>query len=193
MGLTHTSDSKVLAVRICQDIPSSTSIVSIYYALESDIRVKSDDLLNFSRASVFNIDRLEILCAWIRHSSEKLWPFEFLESFGCSLSSVLIYHGPHTCTLVKSYVPLNLSRASVFNFECLDILFAWIGHSSRKLWPFELLESFGYSFSTVSIYPRPHSQELWPFEFTMTFRVQFQSCRHIMSLNRTSEWKVMTI
>ena len=63
MGLTHTPESKVLAVRISRELSSSSSLESIYYAIESDIRVKTDDHLNFSRAFVFNIDRLDILCA----------------------------------------------------------------------------------------------------------------------------------
>ena len=99
------------------------SSVAIYYAPESDIRVKSYDHLNFSRAFVvifqasryimllnrtsmwkvmtigisrghqlFNFKRLDILCPWIVHPCEKLWPFEFLERFRFSISSVSIYY-----------------------------------------------------------------------------------------------------
>jgi len=129
--------------------------VSIYYAPESDIRVKSYDHLNLSRASVVHfraflyikgftqtpeskvmavwicreltsLERLDILCAWIGHPCEMLWPFELGESFHCSFSSVSIYHGPHTYTQDKIYDRFNLSRASVFNFERLDILCPWI-------------------------------------------------------------------
>ena len=100
---------------------------SIYYMPESDLRVKSDGDLNFSRASVLqfrasrhiirpnrttewevmtiwifrelslsNFERLDILCAWIWLPCEKLWPFEFLVSFRCSISSV------STCDVPKS-------------------------------------------------------------------------------------------
>ena len=93
--------------------------VSTYYAPKSDIRVKSDDHLNFSSASVvqfrasryfmssnqtsewnvmtiricrelplFNFERLDILCPRIGLPSGILWPFKFLESFRCSISSV---------------------------------------------------------------------------------------------------------
>ena len=106
---------------------------------------------------MFNFKILDILWAWIEHPSEKLWPFEFLESFRCSFSSVSIYHGPHTYTRVKSYGRLNFMKASVFNFDCLDILFTWIGHPSEMLKPFKFFESFRSSFSSVSIYHGPHT------------------------------------
>ena len=122
----------------------SISGVSIYYVPESDLRVKSYDHLNISRASVvqfraslylmrqnrtsewkvmtiwisrelpmFNFERLEILCAWIGPPSERLWPFEFHESFHCSISSILIYYAPESDLRVESYDHLNFSRAFV--------------------------------------------------------------------------------
>jgi len=105
----------------------SISRVSISYAPESDLRVKSYDHLKCSRASIvqfrasryimrlnltsvwkvmtiwisrelplFNFKRLDILCAWIGPPSEKLWPFEMLKSFHCSISSVSIYNAPES-------------------------------------------------------------------------------------------------
>ena len=32
---------------------------------------------------LFNFERLDVLCSRIVHSSEKLWPFEFLDRFRC--------------------------------------------------------------------------------------------------------------
>ena len=129
--------------------------------------MKSFDHLNFSRASVvqfrtsryimdlnqtsmwkvmtiwisrelslFNFERLDIWCSWIGHPSEKLWPFQFLESFCCWISSVSICDVPESDLRVKSYEHLNFSRAYI---------------------------------------------------------VQFQESRHVMCLNRSSVWKVMTI
>ena len=126
----------------------SISSVSIFYAPESERRVKSYDHLNFSRASVvqfrasryimrlnrtpewkvmtiwisrelplFNFDRLDILCYWIGPLSEKLWPFELLKSFHCSISSVSIYYAPKSHPRVKSYDHLNFSRASVVQLQ----------------------------------------------------------------------------
>ena len=85
---------------------------------------------------LFHFERFDILCAWIGPPSLKLWPFEFLESFRCSISSDLIYYAPESDLRVKSYDDLNISRASV---------------------------------------------------------VQFRASLYVMRLNRTSEWKVMTI
>ena len=141
--------------------------VSIYNAPESDLRVNSYDHLNCSIAStiqfqasryiirlnrtsmlkvmtiwisrqdpLFNYVRLDILCAWIEPPSENLWPFEFLDSFCCFISCVSIYYAPESNLRVKSYDHSNFMRASV---------------------------------------------------------VQFRASRYIMRLNRTSEWKVMTI
>jgi len=145
----------------------SISSFSIYYAPESDIRVKSYDHLNFSRSSLvqfrasqyimrlnrtyewkimtiwisrvlplFNLERLNIWFAWISHPSDNLWPFEFLASFHCSISSVSIYDAPESDIRVITYDHLNFSRASI---------------------------------------------------------VQFWASRYVMFLNRKSEWKVMTI
>jgi len=154
-------------VEFLESFRCSISSISIYDVLESDIRVKSYANFNFSRASVvqfraspyviclnrtsewkvmtisisrelplFNFERLDILCAWIGHPSERLWPFQFVESFRCSISSVSICDVHESDLRVITYDHLNFSRASV---------------------------------------------------------VQLQMSRYIMRLNRTSEWKFMTI
>jgi len=137
---------------------------------------------------LFNFQRLDILCPRVRHPSEILWPFEFHESFHCSISSVSIYYVPKSDIRVKFYDHSNFSRASVvqfrasryimypnrtsvwkvitiqisrelplLNFEGLDELCPQIGHPSEILWPFEFLESFRCSISSVSIYYVPES------------------------------------
>jgi len=175
-----------------------------------------------------NFERLNILCAWIGHLREKLWPFEFLESFRCSISRVSIYYFPESDIRVKNYYHLNFSRASVVqfrrsryiisqnrtsvwkvmtlwisrelllpNFESPNILCAWIGHLSEKLWPFELLERFRCSILSVSIYYSPKSEiQVKSYEnlnFSTAFVAKFRASRYIMRLNPTSEWKVKTI
>jgi len=85
----------------------------------------------------------------------------------------------------------------LFNFERLDILCAWIGPTSEKLWPFEFLESFSCSILSVSIY-YTHESDLWVISydhlnFSRASVAQFWASRYIMRLNRTSESKVMTI
>ena len=139
----------------------------------------------------FSFDLLHISWATIVHPSEKLWPFEFLESFPCSFPSVSIYPGCHTCTRVKIYAQLNLPRASFFNFECLNILCVWIWHPSEKLWPFKFFETF-YFFNfeypdiSLALIIRP-SQKLWPFEFVESFHVQFRVSWYMMRLSHTQE------
>ena len=167
-------------------------------------------------------------CAWIGHPNEKLWPFEYLKSFHCSILNVSIYYAPESDIRVKSYDLLNISRASVvqfrasqyimhlnptsvwkvmtiwisrelplFNFECLDILCAWIGHPCEKLWPFEFLESFHCSISSVSIYYAPESdlrvKSYDHLNFSRASVVQFRASLYVMCLNLTSESKVMAV
>jgi len=259
MRLNRTSVWKAMTIWIFECFLCSISSVSIYYVPESDLRVKSYDHFNCSRAFIvqflasryilrlnltsvwkvmtlwiaqelplFNFERLDILCAWIWPPSEKLWPFEFLKSIHCSMSSVLIYYAPQSDPRVKSYDHLNFSRPSIvefrasryimclnltsvwkvmtiwiaqelplFNFERLDILCAWIWPPCEKLWPFELLNGFRCSISSVSIYYALESdlrvKSYDHLNFSRASIVQLRTCRYIMRLNRTSELKVMTI
>ena len=110
---------------------------------------------------LFNFERLDKLCAWIGPPSQKFWPFEFLESYRCSILGVLICDALELDSRVKNYDHLNFSRASVVHFERLDI-------------------------SSTSII-QPNSK-LWPSEFAESFRVQFRASRYVMFLNRTSVW-----
>jgi len=118
------------------------------YFPEPDIRVKTYDHSNFSRASVvqfrasryimspnrtskpnvmtirisrelplFNFEHLDELCPRIEHPCEKLWPFKFLKSFRCSISSVFIYYVPESDIRLKTYDHSNFSRASVVQFR----------------------------------------------------------------------------
>jgi len=159
---------------------------------------------------LFNFESLDILCAWIEHPWEKLWPFGFLESFRCSISSVSIYYAPESNIRVKCFEYLNFSRASVvqfraswyimclnwtsvwkvitywisralplFNFKHLDILCAWIGHPCKMLGPFEFLESFRCSISSVLIYYVPELdirvKSYYHLNFLRASVVQFQA------------------
>ena len=85
----------------------------------------------------------------------------------------------------------------LFNFERLDILCLWIGPLSEKLWQFELLKSFHRSISSISILYVPESDHRVKsydhLNFTRASFVQFRASLYVMRLNRTSEWKVMTI
>ena len=166
--IKHPSE-KLWSLEFLESFHCSISSVFIYCRPQSYIRVISYGRLNLPRAFMFNFELLDIFCVRIGHLSEKLWPFEFLESFRYSFLSISIYCWPWSDILVKSFRRMNMPCASMFNSERLDILWAWIGHSSEKLWPFELLESFHCSFLSFSIYHGFHSytrvKKLWPFEF----------------------------
>jgi len=177
---------------------------------------------------LFNFERLDMWYTWIGHPSQKLWPFEFLHSFRCSISCISICEAPESDIRVKSYDHLNFSRAFVvqfrasryimrlnrtsvwkvmtiwisrelplFNYERLVILYAWIGPSCEKLWPFEFLESFHFSITNVSLYYAPESdlrvKSYYHLNFSRAFIVQSLASQSVIHLNRKSEWKVMTI
>ena len=82
----QTSEWNVMTIRICRELP------------------------------FFNFVRLDELCHRIGHPCENLWPFEFVESFRCSISSVYMSYVTESEILVKSYHHSNFSSASVFQF-----------------------------------------------------------------------------
>jgi len=146
---------------------------------------------------LFIYERLYRWYAWIGHSSEKLWPFEFLRSFRCSILSVSICDLPKSDIRVKSYTSWISQELPLFNFEPLDILCARIGHPCEKWWQIEFLESSRCLISSVSIYYKLESdirvKSYVHLNFSRASVVQFRASRHIMRSNRTSVWKVMTI
>ena len=66
---------------------------------------------------LFNFERLDMWFAIIGHPGEKLWPFEFLESFWCLISSVIIYYKLKSDIGVKSYEHFNFLRTFVVQFR----------------------------------------------------------------------------
>jgi len=143
------------------------SSVPIYYAPESDLRVKNYDHLNFSRASVVQF-RASLLVMRLNRTSE--WK------------------------VMTIWISRELS---LFNFERLDILCTWIWPPCEKLWPFEFRESFRCSISSISICDAPEAdlreKSNDHLNFTRASVVQFRASLYLMRLNRTSEGKVMTI
>ena len=81
-GLNQTSVYKVIVFSICSELLVSILSVSIYYPFQSDIRVKSYCRLNFLRASVFNLQHLDILQDSTGHPCIKLLSIQFSQSFG---------------------------------------------------------------------------------------------------------------
>ena len=122
---------------------------------------------------LFNFKLLDILCARIGLPFEKLWAFEFLESFRCSISSVSIYYAPKSDFRVISYDHLNFSRASVVQFQASR----YIMHLNRtsvwkvmKFWISLELSLFNYEILDIlSARIGPPCDKLWPFEFLESF------------------------
>jgi len=162
----HPSE-KLWPLEFLESFLCSISSVSICYALESDLRVKSYDHLNFSRAS-----------------GVPLW------------SSLYVMHLNRTSEW--KVITIWISRELLlFNFERLDLLYAWIEPPSDKLLPFKFFESFHCSILSVSIYYALESdlrvKSYDHLNFSRVSGVQFRASRFVMHLNRTFEWKVITI
>ena len=80
-GLNRTSVYKVIVVSICSELLVSILSVSIYYPIQSDMRVKSNCRLNSLRASVFNLEHLDILQDSTGHPCIKLLSIQFSQCF----------------------------------------------------------------------------------------------------------------
>jgi len=106
---------------------------------------------------LFNFERLDILCAWIWPPFEKLWPFEFLESFRCSMSNVSIYYEPESDLRVKIYDHLNCSRASVVQFRASRYIMRLNRKSEWIVMTIWIGQELKCSISSVLIYYAPES------------------------------------
>ena len=116
---------------------------------------------------LFNFKLLDILCTWIRLPFEKLWPFEFLEGFRCSITNVSIYNAPESDLRVKSFHHLNFWRASVVQLRASR----YVMHLNQT-----------FEWKVISI-----------LNFFRASVVQFWESRYVMGLNLTSVWNVLTI
>ena len=164
------------------------SFTWLYTCSEDEIFQVTNLIHNFGE--LFNFERFDVLRDSIEHLSKMLLPFAFATSIwfqfrssqsitglnrtselkviavcicyelSFSTKSVSIYYGTQSDIRVKIDCHLNLFRASVFNYEHLDILRDSIRHPSKKL---------------------------LSFEFAQSFYIQFRAFRYITGLNQTSE------
>jgi len=139
----------------------------MYYDPESNIRVKCYDHSNFSRASVVEFRASRYIMFLNRTSVWKL-------------------------------MTIRISRElPMFNFEHLYELNRRIENSCERLWPLEFLESFRCSIARVSIcYVTESNIRVKTYEdsnFSRASVIEFQASTWVMSPNRKSVWKVMTI
>ena len=121
---------------------------------------------NLVRASVFNLELLDILRDSIRNLIKMLLSFQFSKSFCFQSWASRYITGLNQTSELKSDCHLNLLGASTFTFERLVILRVSFIHPSKKLLSFELAQRFN---------------------------IQFRATRYITSLNRTSEKKVIVV
>jgi len=174
MSSNLTSEWNFMTIRICRELslfnfhhldvmsPNRTSVWKVM-----TIRISQVLLL-------FNFERLDILCPRIRHPSEMLWTFEFVECFRCSISSVSIYYVLESDIGVKCYDQSNFPRVSVVQFRTSRYIMSanrtsvWRGMTFRisrqlPLFNFELLDILCPRIGHLC-------EEVWPFEFLESFR-----------------------
>ena len=187
MSPTRTSEWNVMTIQICRELPLLNFAASRYIMT---IRISRE-------LSWFNFEPLDELCPRIENLCEKFWPFDFPVSFRCSTSSVSIYYVPESDIRVKTYDHSNFSRASVVQFRASRYIMSLYQTYDWNVMSIWILGSFHCSILNVSIYYVPemdirvktynHSN------FSIASVVQFWASGWVMSLNRTSEWNVMTI
>ena len=92
---------------------------------------------------------------------------------------------------MKCYCRSYLLRASVLNFERVDILRDSIGLPSEKLLSFEFATSFGFKFRASRYILRDSiglpGEKLFSLELAASFGFKFRASRYITGLNQTSE------
>ena len=128
---------------------------------------------------LFNSERVDILCALLGPPCEKLGPFEFLESFCCSILSVSTYYAPESNMRVKNYDQLNFLRASDIQFRASryilspnrtpvwKVMTIWISQELPLL-------IFKRLYMWVAWIGHP-CEKLWQFEFLQSFRCSILS------------------
>ena len=112
------------------------------------------------------------------HLSQKLWPFEFTESFRVQFrASWYIMHLNRTSEWNVMTIRISL-ELSLFIFQHVNISWASHIHPSQKWWPFEFFESFPVQFRAVDIlcvWIGDPIKMLWPFEFLKSLHCSFPS------------------
>ena len=100
----------------------------------------------FSRSFCFQFRACRYIIGLNRKSKLKVIAVCLCYELPFSISCISIYYGTQSDIRVKSYCRLKILRASIFNFERLDILRDSIRHPSKNLLSFELALSFRIQF-----------------------------------------------
>jgi len=129
--------------------------------------------------SLFNFERLDVLCALIGLPCHKLWPLEFLESIRGSISTFSIYYTPESYFHVTSYDHWNLLRAFGFQFRTsryiilLNRTSVW---SVMTIWVSWELPLFNFKLLDIlCAWIGLPFEKLWPFEFHESIRSSISS------------------
>jgi len=195
--VNHTIESKVMAVWICRELLCSILSVSIYYALESDIRVKSYDHLNFLRASVVQFQVSRYIMGTNHTPESKVTVVWIFRELSCQISSVSIYYALESDIWVKSYDYLNFSRASVVQFRASRYIM-FLNHTPMsKVMTVGISRELSCSISSVSIYyvlePNILVKSYDHLDFLGASVFHLWASWFIMGLTRTPELKVTTV
>jgi len=113
----RTFDSKVMTVWICLALWCLMSSISIYYAPQSDIRVKSYDHSTLSRASVVQFRASRYIIGLNRTSESKVGAVLIFLALWCFSCSISIHYAPESDIRVQSYDHLNFSKTSIVQFR----------------------------------------------------------------------------
>ena len=123
---------------------------------------------------LFNFEHLDIVFSQIGYPWNKLWPFEFLESFRFLISSVSIYYVPESDFCLKSYDHSNVSRDSAVQFRASRYIMSTNRTSKWNVMTIRISREH-----KLFNYERLHDlcppigdpcEKLWPFEFLKSFR-----------------------
>ena len=140
--------------------------------------------------SLIYLVHLGILCAWLGHPCEKLWPFEILESLHCSISSISICYVPESDILVKCYDRSNFSRGFVDQFRASRYIMRQNGTSVWKLmtiWISWELPLFNFKrLDMLCAWIGNPNEKLWLLEFLESFSCSISS----VSIYYVPEWDV---
>jgi len=102
VGLNRTFESKDMVVSICLVLSFLILSISIYYAFESNIRMKSYDHLNFSRAFVVQFRPSQYIVDLNRTSESKDMAVWIRLLLWCFILRISIYYAPESDIRVKS-------------------------------------------------------------------------------------------
>ena len=172
ISFNRTSESKVMVVRICADIPFQLLSAMIYYGPQSDIREKTFARRTLPESSFLHSECLNWFSALCRYPEEWLWTFLFAMGFifqqrasqyiininrtpvskvmviwicmgiPYQLLSAIIYYRAQLDIQVKTFSCWNFLESSMLNSMCLNKFLAFCEDPGERLWLFVFAMGF---------------------------------------------------